>query len=110
MSSAEMSVLSAALCFTATEPLGFSSTERTLCVPAPSLRLFIVGMQISQVGSRLTLCSFAYMCKHAWCEPKSEPVTGLFMNFQFCTRTERACFLWMEECMQSSVVSNYIHL
>lgn len=46
MSSAEMRVLLAALCFAATEPQGFSSTEQMMRAPHSVHRLFIICIEV----------------------------------------------------------------
>lgn len=55
-----MRVLLAVLCFTATEPSGFGSTERVMCVPAPSLPLYRQHVDFWQVGSPVALCAFFF--------------------------------------------------
>lgn len=101
-----MRVLLAALCFTATEPPGFGSTERMMCVSAPSLSLFY-RQHINLVGGKSGGITDA--CKNAYSvgiyTVYGVPMTrGLFMNVKFCFVL---CFyVSMEDCMQNRAAKN----
>ena len=84
-----MRVLLAALCFTATEPPGFGSTERVMCVPAPSLCLYRQHVDFWQVGSLVAICAFffssilysaVFLCVHARIHTKQALQTKIIIS------------------------------
>lgn len=84
-----MRVLLAALCFTATEPPGFGSTERVMCVPAPSLSLYRQHVDFWQVGSLVAICAFffssilysaVFLCVHARIHTKQALQTKIIIS------------------------------
>lgn len=91
-----MRVLLAAFCFTATEPPGFGSTERMMCVPVPCLSLHRQHVNLPGGGA---LCAFACM----------------FVNTRFCATCSRCAhdLRCAHECcilMLQTVIIFVIHL